>query len=174
MPYLPSSQAFLEQSSLLLEAYPESTKITTRYSYPSRSPKSHPRSKPKITDPAATTTADSNATTTTTPVATLTLKTWHPPTGICLKYKTNKAAEVGRLITGLGKLAAGAKVKDLGTSATAPVGAGEDVEMADAPTAAAAVVVDDSAAAATATVVKTDSAGAKGGKSKKKGGKGKR
>ncbi|KAJ9203942.1 hypothetical protein DTO164E3_2296 [Paecilomyces variotii] len=173
MPYLPSSQAFLEQSSLLLEAYPESTKITTRYSYPSRSPKSHPRSKPKITDPAATTTADSNATTTTTPVATLTLKTWHPPTGICLKYKTNKAAEVGRLITGLGKLAAGAKVKDLGTSATAPVVAGEDVEMADAPTvAAAAAVVDDSAAAA--TVVKTDSAGAKGGKSKKKGGKGKR
>ncbi|KAJ9293395.1 hypothetical protein DTO271G3_7891 [Paecilomyces variotii] len=173
MPYLPSSQAFLEQSSLLLEAYPESTKITTRYSYPSRSPKSHPRSKPKITDPAATTTADSNPTTAT-PVATLTLKTWHPPTGICLKYKTNKAAEVGRLITGLGKLAAGAKVKDLGMSATAPVVVGEDVEMADAPTAtaAAAVVVDDSAAAA--TVVKTDSAGAKGGKSKKKGGKGKR
>ncbi|KAJ9262415.1 hypothetical protein DTO027B5_3305 [Paecilomyces variotii] len=170
MPYLPSSQAFLEQSSLLLEAYPESTKITTRYSYPSRSPKSHPRSKPKITDPAATT-ADSNPTTTT-PVATLTLKTWHPPTGICLKYKTNKAAEVGRLITGLGKLAAGAKVKDLGTSATAPVVAGEDVEMADAPTVAAAAAVDDSAAAA--TVVKTDSAGTKGGKSKKKGGKGKR
>lgn len=80
---------------------------------------------------------------------------------------------MGRLITGLGKLAAGAKVKDLGTSATAPVVAGEDVEMADAPTvAAAAAVVDDSAAAA--TVVKTDSAGAKGGKSKKKGGKGKR
>ncbi|KAL1855987.1 hypothetical protein Plec18167_000391 [Paecilomyces lecythidis] len=169
MPYLPTSQAFLEQSSLLLEAYPESTKITTRYSYPSRSPKSHPRSKPKVTDPAAT--ADSNTQTTLTPIATLTLKTYHPPTGICLKYKTNKAAEVGRLITGLGKLAAGAKVKDLGTSATTAPAVGGDVEMADAPTATA--TVDDSAAAATAT--KTDSGtGAKGGKSKKKGGKGKR
>ncbi|GAD95346.1 hypothetical protein NFIA_074910 [Paecilomyces variotii No. 5] len=169
MPYLPTSQAFLEQSSLLLEAYPESTKITTRYSYPSRSPKSHPRSKPKVTDPAAT---DSTAQTTTTPIATLTLKTYHAPTGICLKYKTNKAAEVGRLITGLGKLAAGAKVKDLGTSAAAAAAPGGDVEMADAPSTAAATV-DDSAAAA--TTAKTDSGtGAKGGKSKKKGGKGKR
>lgn len=39
------------------------------------------------------------------PAATLILKTFHPDSGVCLKYKTDKAAEVGRLVTGLGKLA---------------------------------------------------------------------
>ena len=41
------------------------------------------------------------------PSATLTLKTYHPDSGICLKYRTDKAAEVGRLVSGLGKLAKG-------------------------------------------------------------------
>lgn len=33
---------------------------------------------------------------------TLTLKTYDPVSGTCLKYKTDKAAEVGRLAAGLG------------------------------------------------------------------------
>lgn len=69
---------------------------------------------------------------------------------------------MGRLITTLGKLAAGADVAALGLTSTLPVGAGTggDVEMTDAPPA------EDAASG------KVDTA--KGGKSKKKGGKGKR
>jgi hypothetical protein len=66
----------------------------------------------------------------TTATATLTLKTFNPTTGICLHYRTNKLQEVGRLITTLGKLAAGADVAGLGLSAAAPAA---DVEMVDAP-----------------------------------------
>ncbi|OKL61393.1 hypothetical protein UA08_03503 [Talaromyces atroroseus] len=140
MPYLPTPNAFLEQSSLLLEAYPDNTRITTKYSYPSSTSSSQSRNKNnknKISKskPATTETSESTTATTTT-VATLTLKTYNPVTGICLKYKTNKAAEVGRLISGLGKLAAGLKIgADEAVAAAPPVtaGAGQDVEMIDAP-----------------------------------------
>lgn len=36
--------------------------------------------------------------------ATFSLKTYDPVSGVCLQYETNKAAEVGRLIAGLGRL----------------------------------------------------------------------
>lgn len=36
--------------------------------------------------------------------ATLTLKTYDPASGVCLKYRTDKGAEVGRLIATLGRL----------------------------------------------------------------------
>ena len=36
------------------------------------------------------------------PKAFLTLKTYDPVSGACLKYKTDKAAEVGRLVAGFG------------------------------------------------------------------------
>lgn len=39
------------------------------------------------------------------PRAKLILKTYDPQSGICLKYKTSKAAEVGRLIQMLGSMA---------------------------------------------------------------------
>ena len=35
------------------------------------------------------------------PKATLTLKTYDPASGICLKYETDKGAEVGRLVAAL-------------------------------------------------------------------------
>ncbi|KAH1324437.1 hypothetical protein KXV58_005509 [Aspergillus fumigatus] len=165
MPYLPTSQAFLEQSALLLEAYPETTRITTKYGFPSQRPSA--QKKPSSTSNPETT--DSPARTATTPVAVLTLKTYNPTAGICLKYRTNKAAEVGRLVTSLGKLAGGANAAGLGLSAPAPTttasAVATDVEMTDAP-----VVVEE---AASANASKADT-GAKGGKSKKKGGKGKR
>lgn len=34
---------------------------------------------------------------------TLVLKTFDPVSGVCLKYRTNKAAEVGRLVASLGQ-----------------------------------------------------------------------
>ena len=37
----------------------------------------------------------------------LTLKTYDPESGTCLKYRTDKAAEVGRLVASLGKLGKG-------------------------------------------------------------------
>lgn len=32
------------------------------------------------------------------------MKTYDPESGVCLKFKTDRAAEVGRLINGMGKL----------------------------------------------------------------------
>ncbi|KAJ5945776.1 hypothetical protein N7454_002615 [Penicillium verhagenii] len=160
MPYLPTTQAFLEQSALLLEAYPESTRITTKYSFPTeRRAQQHKRQKSlakKQSNPTSTQApADS---TPTTPIASLTLKTYNPATGVCLKYRTNKLQEVSRLITALGKLAGGADVASLGLS-----GPGADVEMVDAP------AVEEEVVQGTAKA-----AGGAGGKGKKKGGKGKR
>ncbi|KAH8427179.1 SRP9/SRP21 family protein [Aspergillus melleus] len=164
MPYLPTPQAYLEQSALLLEAYPDTTRITTKYSFPSHKPKST-----STTDAAPTDPQSQQSQTTTTPVATLTLKTFNPSAGLCLKYRTNKAAEVGRLITSLGKLAGGADVASLGLGAAAAAAPAADVEMADAPEDGTATPTT----AAAAPAAKTESSN-KGGKSKKKGGKGKR
>jgi hypothetical protein len=131
MPYLPDLNTYLHQSSLLIQAYPATTRITTKYSLPKKpSPKS--KSKPKATEPAqpvpSETKADTNARPPRErlpPSATLTLKTFEPGSGICLKYETDKAAEVGRLLTGLGRLAGG-----------------EVIEMPAPPSTAAAVVED--------------------------------
>ncbi|CAI7608319.1 unnamed protein product [Penicillium discolor] len=163
MPYLPTSQAYLEQSAQLLQAYPDTTRIVTKYSFPTnrrgniiRAHKSQVRKDAaKTTDAPSTTPAQPP-----TAIATLTLKTFNPTTGICLHYRTNKAQEVSRLITSLGKLAAGADVAGLGLSAAVPAG-GADVEMVDAP---APVEVTPAAG-------KAQGQSAKG---KKKGGKGKR
>jgi hypothetical protein len=38
------------------------------------------------------------------PRAVLTLKTYDPDSGVCLRFKTDKAADVGRLVGGLGRL----------------------------------------------------------------------
>ncbi|KAF9884601.1 hypothetical protein FE257_001423 [Aspergillus nanangensis] len=168
MPYLPTSQAYLEQSSLLLQAYPETTRITTKYSFPSSSRQkkssSTAQSNPTTSTPAATPS-------TAAPIATLTLKTFNPTSGICLKYRTNKGAEVGRLITSLGKLAGGADVASLGLSGPAPAAVTGDVEMVDAPP------DETTTTGAVNNTTASNPAGqssAKGGKSKKKGGKGKR
>jgi len=88
-------------------------------------------------------------------VAALELKTFNAEAGICLKYRTNKAAEVSRLMTGLGRLASGGDVTSLGASGTG------DVEMVDAP------AVEEQAS-------KGPVQGQQGAKGKKKGGKGKR
>jgi hypothetical protein len=114
MPYLPDLNSYLHQSSLLVQAYP-TTHISTKYSLPSKkSP-----SKPPIDNGTDPTTEKR------TPAATLTLKTFHSESGICLKYQTDKAAEVGRLVTGLGKLAKGESIE---MPAAVPVG-GEKMDV---------------------------------------------
>ncbi|KAJ5356172.1 hypothetical protein N7517_010781 [Penicillium concentricum] len=165
MPYLPTSQAYLEQSAQLLQAYPDTTRIVTKYSFPTnrrgnliRAHKSQVRKEAKATATGGTTTTPAHPSTAT---ATLTLKTFNPTTGICLHYRTNKLQEVGRLITTLGKLAAGADVAGLGLSTVVPAA---DVEMVDAP---AEEVVP--------VVAKAQGQGqGQSAKGKKKGGKGKR
>ncbi|KAL8795097.1 MAG: hypothetical protein Q9195_002394 [Heterodermia aff. obscurata] len=95
MPYLPTAQAWLEQSRLLLSARPTTTRITTKYTIkppPPRSKKSAKESAPAPQQPSHPQP----------PKAFLTLKTCDPVSGICLKYNTDKAAEVGRLVASLG------------------------------------------------------------------------
>ncbi|EER25126.1 hypothetical protein CPC735_017280 [Coccidioides posadasii C735 delta SOWgp] len=161
MPYLTTSQDFLKQSSLLLEAYPHTTRITTKYSYPKPSHKSKP----------TTATATTSTTSSSQPVskpATLTLKTYNPYNGICLKYRTTKAAEVSRLIAGLGRLASGAPIADAGQSHAVSGVSGGDADMLDV-----SVVAGGVAGTGNVTSSATKGNGGGGGK-KKKGGKGKR
>ncbi|KAJ5456723.1 hypothetical protein N7530_011997 [Penicillium desertorum] len=180
MPYLPTSQAYLEQSRAVITSVPRhskhsstshlNTRIVTKYNFPTnrrgnlkQAYKSQVRKDAaKPTDAPSNTPAPPSAAT-----ATLTLKTFNPTTGICLHYRTNKAQEVGRLITSLGKLAAGADVAGLGLSAAVPA-AGADVEMTDAPAPAPAPAEE---AAPVAGKAQGQGQSAKG---KKKGGKGKR
>ncbi|KFZ12635.1 hypothetical protein V501_04108 [Pseudogymnoascus sp. VKM F-4519 (FW-2642)] len=86
MPYLPTAQEWLTQSALLLQARPTTSRITTKYTV-----------KPSTRRPTAETAAPA-------PVAFLTLKTYDPASGTTLKYRTDKAAEVGRLVLSLSRL----------------------------------------------------------------------
>ncbi|OCK87519.1 uncharacterized protein K441DRAFT_593829 [Cenococcum geophilum 1.58] len=106
MPNFTTSSEWFEQSSLLLKARPTTTKITSKYSVlkPNASKirkqkeKSAAKSssKPPSNAPSEPSVAAFQAT--------FTLKTYDPESGTCLKYRTDKAAEVGRLISSLGKL----------------------------------------------------------------------
>ncbi|KAL8930123.1 MAG: hypothetical protein Q9172_000208 [Xanthocarpia lactea] len=98
---------------------PQQTRITTKYRI---SPPS-PRRQPKATGP-------SESAPTGGPLppqqgqppqsrAHLVLKTYDPASGVCLKYKTDKAAEVGRLVAALGRCGrtmAGLPPKDEGVA----------------------------------------------------------
>ena len=125
MTYFPDMHSYLHQSSLLIQAYPKTTRITTKYSLP-RKPKAD-------TQPTESTESQPKRD----PAATLTLKTFHPESGICLKYQTDKAAEVGRLLTGLGRLAKGEMVEmpqpetDLSAGAGVEIGSGQTLTGTD-------------------------------------------
>ena len=157
MPFLPDINSYLFRSSQLVEAYPETTRITTKYSLPKK-----PKDKQS--------TINGNATSADAPVdpggrrerlppaATLTLKTFEPSSAICLKYRTDKAAEVGRLMTGLGKLAAGELI-DL--PATTDSAVADDKMDIDTPAEVVSSKVEPVAAV-------PPSSGASGNKKKKK------
>jgi hypothetical protein len=90
MPYLKTSQEWLHHSTLLVQARPSTTRITTKYNLTKPPP-------PKEENAPATEKPDP-------PRATLSLKTYDPASGTTLKYKTTKQAEVSRLIQILGRL----------------------------------------------------------------------
>lgn len=143
MPYLPDLNSYLHQSSLLIQAYP-TARLSTKYSLPPKKATSTP-------DPT---------TEKRTPAATLTSKTFHPESGICLKYQTDKAAEVGRLVTGLGKLA---KREIIEMPVAAPVGGDKmDVDGVDETPEPVAAKVEE---------VKAQAGAGGAGKGKKKKGK---
>ncbi|PNY27223.1 Uncharacterized protein TCAP_02834 [Tolypocladium capitatum] len=94
MPYFKSSQEWLEQSVLLLEARPSTTRITTRYSIKPVKPRAE--NADDVTAAAATPKP---------PRASLVIKTYDPVSGVTLKYRTTKAAEVSRFVySSLGRL----------------------------------------------------------------------
>ncbi|KAK3296267.1 signal recognition particle 9 kDa protein-domain-containing protein [Chaetomium fimeti] len=143
MPYYAKSEDWLHQSALLLQARPSTTRITTRYHLkPARRVP-----KPKKSDATTTSTtaqtpappaqkqpavqpaqADAKP-----PRGHLVLKTYDPHSGVTLKYKTSKAAEVTRLVQMLGTLGrgmAGLAAEPVAAAAAAAVG-GEDEVMVD-------------------------------------------
>lgn len=127
------AQTYFEQSKLLLQARPSTvrspprpilppvpltdqllpsqTKISTKYTLP-KPTAAHAKSAARRASKAAASAATSSETTAAsalTPAATskavLTLRTYDPVSGTVLKYQTDKQAEVGRLIAGLGRCA---------------------------------------------------------------------
>ncbi|CAK7265607.1 hypothetical protein SEPCBS57363_001669 [Sporothrix epigloea] len=181
MATLATSQQWLHQSSLLLEARPFTTKITCRYSV---KPKPARRIKKNATtdDDSEQTLPDAPAKPAAAPVgqnprAKLVLKTVDPASGVCLKYETTKAAEVSRLVQLLGQLSR--RQAGLVAAGTASLEEQEDVVMGEATATAAeetGVAVAAAAAAAVPSAVPTPTPvqqqqGGGGGKGKKKKGK---
>ncbi|OMP83136.1 hypothetical protein BK809_0004517 [Diplodia seriata] len=112
MPYFTTSAEWFEQSRLLLEARPTTARIVTKYSIIKRKTTKDGKRQVATSDsahadatqlkpPAPGAPAQAPAPT----QAALTLKTYDPVSGVCLKYQTTKAAEVGRLIASLERLA---------------------------------------------------------------------
>ncbi|KAM0449203.1 hypothetical protein ACHAPV_008031 [Trichoderma viride] len=147
MPYFKTSQEWLDHSVALLEARPSSTRVTTRYSI-------------KPVKPRKQTTTSSGDESSTAPSGprpprgSLVLKTYDPVSGVTLKYRTTKAAEVTRLMSAalgrLGKAMAG--IQDV------PEETMQDIDAVETPQ-----------GEQTPQQVATGGAGGGGGKKKKKG-----
>lgn len=76
------------------------TRITTKYNIPNLESSKYTKTKKRKRE----TETDGATAAAKVPKAYLTLKTYDPESGVVLKFKTDRAAEVGRLINGLGKL----------------------------------------------------------------------
>ncbi|QDS77314.1 hypothetical protein FKW77_004682 [Venturia effusa] len=102
---LKTADEWLQQSSLLLKARPTSTRITTKYTIPnpskarSRKRKARDDEAEPSTEAAADTPPEAQPS-----IATLTVKSYDPVSGVCLRYKTSRGWEVGRLVANLGRL----------------------------------------------------------------------
>jgi len=140
MPYYAKSEDWLQQSALLLQARPATTRITTQYKLAPahRTTKAEKLAAkaaaegtaPPPPQPAQPTSSGPKAADKP-PRGHLVLKTFDPNSGVTLKYKTSKAAEVTRLVQMLGQL--GRRMAALPVSDNAK----EDVAMGDAPEAGA-------------------------------------
>ncbi|MCJ1393199.1 hypothetical protein MMC18_006071 [Xylographa bjoerkii] len=160
MVYFKDSQTWVQQSTLLLEARPTTARISTRYKLSPPNVASSRRSKlgSATTNPAEAPPPPSRAY--------IILKTYDPVSGTCLKYRTDKGAEIGRLVAGLGKCAR--------TMAAMPADEGvEKREGHDDRDSMERVVVSKPAAAITAVKVEGKETkppvGKAGGGKKKKG-----
>ena len=165
MPYFADLHTYLHRSSQLIQAYP-STRITTKYSLPRKTKsKSESEGKKEAENSTAAQSQQKRERS-----ATLTLKTYHPESGICLKYGTDKAAEVGRLLAGLGRLAKGELI-EMPTMTTANgQSGGIDADKMDIDSGVVATEVEPKVVAAPPAATQTASGGG-GGKGKKKKGK---
>ncbi|OJD30664.1 wd repeat protein [Diplodia corticola] len=160
MPYFTTSAEWFEQSRLLLEARPTTARVVTKYSIIKRKTSKDGKRQVATSDSAhadATQKPTAGAPAQATQAA-LTLKTYDPASGVCLKYQTTKAAEVGRLISSLERLA---------RRMAALPSVQEDAAMPDAPAAEQGTGTNTP----NPEPAKTDSKPAQGGGKKKKKGK---
>ncbi|PNS17617.1 hypothetical protein CAC42_3012 [Sphaceloma murrayae] len=115
MPLYASSEEWTHYTTLLLRARPTTTRIVTKYTIPalpSLSSVKATRSR-RASSRARSSTEDASASEPKPPaeyakekptIGYLELRAYDPESGVCLKYRTEKAAEVGRLIGGLGRM----------------------------------------------------------------------
>ncbi|KAK6432859.1 hypothetical protein LTR95_010971 [Oleoguttula sp. CCFEE 5521] len=90
-----------KQTSLLLQARPATTRITTKYNIPNLEAPRYDAAKKRKRE-----TEGKNEDTTAAPAVprgTFTLKTFDPLSGATLKFKTDKSADIGRMVAGLGR-----------------------------------------------------------------------
>lgn len=97
--------------------------MTTKYRIEKTKSQKGQRTNPKTIEKTEAT----DASTAPAPTADITFKTWDPASGVALKYRTNKAQEVGRLFGSLGRIGRG-------MTGTGDVMA-EDTPMLDVPAA---------------------------------------
>ncbi|KAK4226064.1 signal recognition particle 9 kDa protein-domain-containing protein [Podospora fimiseda] len=164
MPYYEKSEDWLHQSSLLLQARPSTTRLTTRYHIKPARRVSKKKSESAAADaaPAPAAAQDEKP-----PRGHLELKTYDPQSGVTLKYKTSKAAEVTRLIQMLGQLGRGmAGLPPVQKKEVVEAGAG-DVEMVDVGEEKAGAS-GAAAKSGTQTPVAAGGQGGEAGKNKKK------
>ncbi|KAI6912888.1 hypothetical protein KC318_g7773 [Hortaea werneckii] len=159
MVYIATIEEWHRQSALLLQARPTTARITTKYKVPNlASPKYQKDKKRKRDD----TTDEKEAAAPKTPKAWLVLKTYCPESGVVLKFKTDRQADVGRLINGLGRL--GRHMAALPEKTEAPLEtATEDVALTESSAAPAQTAAD------TKAPQQQQQRQAGGGKKKKKG-----
>ncbi|KAK6357079.1 hypothetical protein TWF718_001405 [Orbilia javanica] len=160
---------FIDRSIQLLQAHPNTTRITTTYNIspapttPSRRPKPTTTSSSSKT-PTATTEEKPKL-----PRGTLTLKTYDPISGSLIKLRTDKISDVGRIVTGLHRLARSmAGLKDLGSAEITAAAAAAPTTATEAPGQGAAKDAAVSGAAAGTEGGEAVAGGSKGGKKKKK------
>ncbi|KAK4539959.1 hypothetical protein LTR36_009929 [Oleoguttula mirabilis] len=141
-------------------------RITTKYKIPNLDAPKYQKPKKRKRDGEMD---DKDAAAPKVPKAWLVLKTYDPESGVVLKFKTDRAADVGRLINGLGRLGrhmAALPVKDEAPLDTITHGDASN----DHVTEAAVPVPKESAPAPTdAKPPQAAGGGGAGGKKKKKG-----
>ncbi|RMY50135.1 hypothetical protein D0865_07086 [Hortaea werneckii] len=177
MVYIATIEEWHRQSALLLQARPTTARITTKYKVPNLASPKYRKDKKRKRDDTAD---EKEAAAPKTPKAWLVLKTYCPESGVVLKFKTDRQADVGRLINGLGRLGrhmAALPEKAEGKDTPARTWRKEDTDGILAPpeTATEDVPMTESSAAPAQTAADTKAPQqqqqqqAGGGKKKKKG-----